>query len=157
NLIRVIAAGEWNIGQAPRLNKLLLNSNLSGAPEAEIDGSGITDLDTAGAWLLLRTKRELEQRGAKGRKVLFPDRDQPLVSRMEEDHDAPPVTHAPHPRGFVYLLERMGRGTVHALRQGYEMLGFLGRVAIETVEAILAPRRELPVPAFIKQIEETGL
>ena len=37
------------------------------------------------------------------------------------------------------------------------MLGFLGRVTVETIEAILAPRRELPVPAFVKQIEETGL
>ena len=51
----------------------------------------------------------------------------------------------------------MGRGTMHALRQGYDMLGFLGRVTVETIEAILAPRRELPVPAFFSQIEETGL
>jgi phospholipid/cholesterol/gamma-HCH transport system permease protein len=37
------------------------------------------------------------------------------------------------------------------------MVGFLGRVTVETFEAILAPRRELPFPALIHQIEETGL
>jgi phospholipid/cholesterol/gamma-HCH transport system permease protein len=37
------------------------------------------------------------------------------------------------------------------------MLGFLGRITVETTEAVLSPRRELPVPAFVRQVEETGI
>jgi phospholipid/cholesterol/gamma-HCH transport system permease protein len=37
------------------------------------------------------------------------------------------------------------------------MLGFLGRVTVETAEAIIRPWRELPWPAFLNQIEETGI
>jgi len=46
---------------------------------------------------------------------------------------------------------------MHVLHQSYEIVGFLGRVSVETWEAITSPRRELPFPAFIQQIEETGL
>jgi phospholipid/cholesterol/gamma-HCH transport system permease protein len=156
-LVRIVAAGEWVIGQAQRLDGLLRQADFGDAREAQIDGSGLTDLDTAGAWLLLRSKRELEQVGVRVSKFTLADRYAPLVKTMEEDQPALPVKHAPHPRGFVYFLERLGKGTAGALHQGYEMLGFLGRVTIETTEAILAPRRELPWPAFVKQIEETGL
>src|SRR5439155_25420164 len=40
---------------------------------------------------------------------------------------------------------------------GYALLGFLGRITVEAIEAVLAPRRELPLPYFVRQIEETGL
>ncbi len=157
NLLRLVPTGEWDVGQSPRLDELLRNADLRGAGEAEIDGSGLTELDSAGAWLLLRTKRELEQAGIRTQKFALPSKYMPLVQTMEEDHVAPPVKHAPHEHGFRYFLERVGRGTMHALNQGYALLGFLGRVTVETIEAILAPRRELPFPAFVRQIEDTGL
>lgn len=156
-VLRVVPTGEWNVGQSPRLDLLTHAVQAQGTREADIDGSGITELDSAGAWLLLRTKRQLEDSGVKVRSFTFPPRYSPLVDTMEAEHLAPPVSHAPHPKGFVYFLERVGRGTMHALGQGYAMLGFLGRVTVETTEAVLAPRRELPVPAFFRQIEETGL
>ena len=125
--------------------------------EAEIDGSGITELDSAGAWLLLREKRDLEEAGVRIRGFALPDRYAPLLAKMEEEHLGPPLKRAAPRGGFVHFLEGFGRGTMHALGQGYGMLGFLGRVTVEATEALLAPRRELPVPAFVRQIEETGL
>jgi phospholipid/cholesterol/gamma-HCH transport system permease protein len=62
-----------------------------------------------------------------------------------------------HPFTIEGYLERIGRSTVHVLHQTYDLVGFLGRVSIETWEAITSPRRELPFPAFVQQIEETGL
>src|SRR5580765_5435563 len=157
NLLRLVPTGEWNVGQSPRLDSLLQAVRPEGAREAEIDGSKVTDLDSAGAWLLLRSKHELESAGVRIRGFALPDRYTPLVQTMEAGHLGPPVKHAVPPHGFVYFLERIGRGTSHALSQGYGMLGFLGRVTVETIEAVLSPRRELPVPAFVRQIEETGL
>lgn len=154
--IRLVPAGEWNVGQSPRLDDLLHKLDFRGAREAEIDGSGITEMDSAGAWLLLRTRHEMEQAGVRVQKFALPEHYMPLLRTMESDSFAP-VVHAPHPRGFTVFVERIGKGTVHALNQGYDLLGFLGRVTVETTEAILAPRRELPAPAFVRQIEETGL
>ena len=156
-LLRLLPTGEWNIGQAPRLDLLLHDVRANGAREAEIDGSGISELDTAGAWLLLRTKDELEKAGVRVRGLQVPQRYASLVQTMESEHIAAPAQRMPPRRGFAPFLDRLGRGTVQALAQGYGMLGFLGRVTVETTEAVLAPRRELPIPAFVRQIEETGV
>ena len=152
---RLVCVGDWTVSELTELDDELRALDIKGARELEIDGSGITSLDSGGAWLLLRTKREAEKFGAKPQ-LAIPDKYKPLLDTMEAGHSAPPVTHPPH-TGFRGLLERTGEGTVHALRQGYDLLGFLGRIAVETVEAAVAPRRELPFPAFIHQIEETGV
>ncbi|HEY2069597.1 MAG TPA: MlaE family lipid ABC transporter permease subunit [Rhizomicrobium sp.] len=154
--VRLVASGDWTMPEIPRLDRELRKLDFGDAREAEIDGTAITGLDSAGAWLLLRSKRELESGGAKVTAFAIPERYKPLFDTMESDHTAPPVKHAPH-RGLLGLLERTGRGTVQSMRQGYDLLGFLGRVTVETWEAIMSPRRELPWPAFIHQIEETGV
>jgi phospholipid/cholesterol/gamma-HCH transport system permease protein len=156
-VLRLLPVGEWNVGQSPRLDGVLRGVHPEGIREVEIDGSGIRELDSAGAWLLLRTRREFEQSGVRVRKFSLPEQYLPLVRTMEADLVAAPVRPTPSPRGFRQFLFELGRGTMHALGQGYAMLGFLGRVTVEATEAVLAPRRELPAPAFVRQIEETGL
>jgi phospholipid/cholesterol/gamma-HCH transport system permease protein len=155
NRLHVIFTGDWTISEVSHMDLELARINLGSAREVEIDGSNVGAMDSAGAWLLLRTKREAENAGAKVT-LTVPEKYQALLDTMERDHTAPPVTHPPH-RGMMGLLERTGEGTMLVLRQGYDLLGFLGRVTIETVEALLAPKRELPFTALVHQIEETGV
>lgn len=152
---RLVCVGDWTVSELSDLDAQLSAIDLKGLRDLEIDAGAITSLDSGGAWLLLRTKRAADKAGTKATLTL-PEKYHPLLETMDSGHTAPPVTHPPH-KGLRGLLERTGEGTVQALRQGYDLLGFLGRVAVETVEAFLAPRRELPFPAFIHQIEETGL
>jgi phospholipid/cholesterol/gamma-HCH transport system permease protein len=153
---RLVVSGDWTVPEVPRLDNELNRLDFGGVRDVEIDGSGLGHLDSAGAWLLLRTKQDIERGGGRVTNFTYPDHYKSLIETMERDHTAPPVTHPPH-KGFVGLLERMGHSTVHALQRGYEMVGFLGRITVETFEAIISPRRELPWPAFIHQIEETGV
>ena len=155
NRVRLTFTGDWTISEVSHMDPEVARLDIGGAREVEIDGSGIGAMDSAGGWLLLRTKREAETAGAKVT-LTVPEKYKALLDTMERDHTAPPVSHPQH-RGMLGLLERTGEGTMHVLRQGYDLLGFLGRVTIETVEALLAPRRELPFPALVHQIEETGL
>jgi phospholipid/cholesterol/gamma-HCH transport system permease protein len=155
NRVHVIFTGDWTISEVSHMDLELARIDLGNAREVEIDGSNVGAMDSAGAWLLLRTKREAENAGAKVT-LTVPEKYQALLDTMERDHTAPPVTHPPH-RGMIGLLERTGEGTMLVLRQGYDLLGFLGRVTIETVEALLAPKRELPFTALVHQIEETGV
>jgi phospholipid/cholesterol/gamma-HCH transport system permease protein len=155
NRVRLICEGDWTITEATRLDHELKAIDIGDAREVEIDGSKLTSLDSAGAWLLLRSKREAEAAGAKATLTL-PDKYHALLETMEREHTAPPVEHPAH-GGLLGVLERTGEGTVMALRQGYDLLGFLGRITVEAIEAVLAPRRELPIPALVNQIEETGL
>jgi phospholipid/cholesterol/gamma-HCH transport system permease protein len=156
-LFRIVATGDWVISETPRLDKELSHLRLTSARDVEIDGSGINLLDSAGAWLLLRTKHIFEESGRQITGFTVPPHYSALVDLIESEHTGGPVDPHGHHHNLTALLERMGRATVHIGRQGYDFLGFLGRVTVEALEAIWSPRRELPFPALIHQIEETGV
>jgi len=157
NAVRFIAGGDWITSEIARLDRESQNPATSGAGEAEIDASGITALDSGGMWLLLRMKYALEANRIRVTRFSLPERYAPLLSAVERDGPVEPLAPKRQPHSLQHFLERTGKGAMHALRQGYDMVGFLGRVTVETTEAILEPRRELPFPALIHQIEETGL
>lgn len=155
--LRVIAGGEWIVPEAARLDRELRALGIAGVRDAEIDGSAIVRLDSSGACLLLRTKRQFEAAGVRVSVLRVPERYGPLLAAMEHRTAWEPVEGALRRMTFGDFLERIGRSTVHILKQCHDFLGFLGRITIETVEAFLVPHRELPFPALINQIEETGL
>jgi phospholipid/cholesterol/gamma-HCH transport system permease protein len=154
-LLRIVAGGTWTVRNAPQLDGELHRYQFGDAPEAEIDASKIDGLDSAGAWLLVRTKRLLEERGARVRSFLYPDVYAPLVHTVEHEHKAPPVTILRR-HSFRHVLERIGRETIHGLMQGLRMLDYLGRVTVETLEAFFVPRGHLKFAALVHQVEETG-
>jgi phospholipid/cholesterol/gamma-HCH transport system permease protein len=155
-LARLIAEGEWTVRDASRLDSELRRLNLGDVNEAVVDGNGIKLLDSAGAWLLLRAKRNIEASGKHVREFLLPDIYAPLLNTIEHEHIAPAVVIEPR-HGFLVLVERVGRATVETGQQGYRMLGYLGRFTIELMEAIFQPRGNLRVPALFTQIEEIGI
>lgn len=153
---RLVLQGDWLVGEAARMDEALTSLDVAGISRLAIDGSKIDRLDSAGAWLTLRTRRRLEAKGISVKEVLLPANYRALYQRLESEALAPAAPH-PRRRTFSDFLEQVGRGTTHVFRQTYDLVGFLGRVAVETWEVILAPRHELPLPAFVQQIEETGL
>jgi phospholipid/cholesterol/gamma-HCH transport system permease protein len=153
---RLVLGGEWIVAEAARMDVALQALKPGDLHEVIIDGSGITLLDSAGAWLVLRTKRQFEARHITVRDVILPEHYRTLFKTLETEALAPEVL-PPRPFTIESYLERIGRGTMHVVHQTYDLVGFLGRVSIEAWEAILSPRRELPFPAFIQQIEETGV
>jgi phospholipid/cholesterol/gamma-HCH transport system permease protein len=153
---RLVLEGDWVVGEAARMDVALDTLDSRGVTEAAIDGRNIDRLDSAGAWLILRTRRSLETQGIRVSGVALPESYAGLYQRLEKEAVVPSAAGARR-QTFTDFLERIGRGTMHVGRQTYDLVGFLGRVTVETWEAILAPRHELPLPAFIQQIEETGL
>jgi phospholipid/cholesterol/gamma-HCH transport system permease protein len=153
---RLVLGGEWIVAEAARMDVALRALKSGDLHEVIIDGSAITLLDSAGAWLILRAKRGFETRHVPVKDVILPEHYRTLFERLETDALSPEVL-PPHVFTIEGYLERIGRGTMHVLRQAYDLVGFLGRVSVEAWEAALSPRRELPFPAFIQQIEETGV
>ena len=153
--MRLVFGGDWVTDEAAALDPQLRALD-AGAPEVELDGGEIRRLDSAGAWLLLRTKRKLEDAGVRVRAFSFPPGYAPLFDALEREPPPQAHVHAPH-RPLSDLLARIGRGTDEFFQQAYRLLGFLGRVTVETTEAFLRPDRELPWPSFVNQIEETGV
>ncbi len=152
---RLIVGGRWLISEARRLDPLMKTIDPNGSARVEFDCKALEQLDTVGAWLLLRTKRVLVQKGFKFGVVNVRDEYRALVHTIDHDCTAPPVE-LPPPHTFIDRLARIGRAQIHALQQAYELIGFFGLVAFETVATILKPRR-LRVAALFRQVEETGV
>jgi phospholipid/cholesterol/gamma-HCH transport system permease protein len=155
-LLRLVAEGEWTTRDAASLDARLQALHIGDAPDVEIDGMGLDRIDSAGAWLLVRTKREWEQRGKRVGPIALPALYGPLLHAVEHEHTAPPVV-IQNRHTFQAFVERVGKATIHGLQQGIGILGYIGRVTVETTEAIYHPRGNLRVAALFHQIEETGL
>ena len=152
---KLAMGGAWTIAESARLDRELNALTLSPGI-TEIDASKISRLDRSGAWLLLRTRRGLEAAGAKISSFSLPELYQPLLKNLDQPRKAEPHK-SRIPPGFRGRLYKIGRATVHAYTQGVEMLAYLGRVTVESGEAIIKPRGNLRVAALFHQVEETGI
>ena len=83
--------GAWTIQEAPRLDGELRGLDTSGKGAITIDASPLERLDSAGAWLLLRTKRALESAGRTVSALKLPDLYTQLLDNLDQGHKAPPV------------------------------------------------------------------
>lgn len=154
--MRLVAGGDWITTEVSPLDAPLDRLKFGGITRFEFDGSAINRLDSAGAWLLLRTKLALQDAGVGSVAILLPDKLVGMFNTVEQVHVAPPVEGRKRRDLRGYLAE-VGEYTFELLRQSYALLSFIGRVTVEAVEGLLRPTREIPWPAFVKQIEETGL
>jgi phospholipid/cholesterol/gamma-HCH transport system permease protein len=149
--------GDWLLATVAELDRRLRALDLPSGRQVMLDLAGIDRLDTAGAWLLKRTDKELAARGnavavANVRASLAPLLDQVWT------HEA--GTPLPHPvpdhhclSGFV---ARIGEISLILLRRFYSMIGFGGLVAVTFLKLLQHPRR-LRVPALIAQMEQAGV
>jgi phospholipid/cholesterol/gamma-HCH transport system permease protein len=151
---QLAVGGAWTIAESARLDKELSALKLEGP--VTIDASKISRLDSAGAWLLLRTRRTLEGASAKGSDLRLPDLYRPLLETLDQ-----PRKSEPHksriPPGFRGRLYKIGRTATHTFFLALSMLGYLGRVTVETIEAFAKPKHNLRVAAIFNQVEETGI
>jgi phospholipid/cholesterol/gamma-HCH transport system permease protein len=152
------AAGDWLVTEAAALDRRLraLDLPAAGRPVV-IDAAGIERLDTAGAWLLLRTEREL---AARGNTVTLSNLRPSLTPLFEQLRARDVMSPPPHPIPahyfFTGFLERLGEVTIGILRRGYSILGFAGLVFVTMLRLLRHPGR-LRLRATIRQMEQTGL
>ncbi len=110
--LRLAASGVWTVAEAERLDAELRRfaTPAPGTRRASIDLSGIQRLDTAGAWLLHRTAKDLAQQGVD---VVYtgigPSREI-LIGEVERS-DMPPAP----PRREAPVLKRLVNDTGEAV------------------------------------------
>jgi len=148
--------GNWTIRESARLDAELGALSPGRAATIAIDATRIEKLDSAGAWLLLRTKRALEASGKKVGDLALPERYRPLLENLGQARKAP-ARRPQRPHSFRRRLYRIGKATVEDGQQGWRMLGYLGRVTVETLEAFTSPKTNLRFAALVTQVEETGI
>lgn len=151
------AEGQWLVAAAAELDHRLHALTLPTGRRVILDATGIERLDTAGAWLLLRTEHDL---AARGNSVELANLRPGLVPLFEQLRERGAVAPLPHPipphHTFVGFLARMGEVTIAIVRRGYSIVGFGGLVFVTTMRLLRRPRR-LRAAATVRQMEVTGL
>jgi phospholipid/cholesterol/gamma-HCH transport system permease protein len=151
------AAGEWLVATAGDLDRRLRALEVSDHRRVTIDLAGIHRIDTAGAWLLLRTERDLSARGnaveIRNLAPIFT----PLFDQVRAGGMLGAVSH-PRPRhhSLVGFIARIGEIVLTLIGRTYNVFGFVGLVASTVLRLVLRPRR-LRLAATFAQMEQTGV
>jgi phospholipid/cholesterol/gamma-HCH transport system permease protein len=130
-------AGAWTVRTIADIEPRLAHAPWPTAGEVAIDASGVSLLDTTGAWLLHRTVRELAARGCTAHIVgLRPE----FASLLEliASREIPLALPAPRVPG---RLERLGRHAWAAVTGSVGYLAFVGESALAMLGALRHPQR----------------
>lgn len=151
------ATGEWLVETAADLDRRLQGIEAPTGKRVTLDLAGIDRLDTAGAWLLLRTEHDLTARGNTVEMRNLRPNFEPLIGQVRTAGFVPP---APHPRPAHHtiagFIARIGEVSLGLIARAYSILGFFGLVSTTAVRLARHPRR-LSVTAIVAQMEQTGV
>jgi phospholipid/cholesterol/gamma-HCH transport system permease protein len=152
----IAAGGRWVLATAAELDLRLRAVTPGSASSVVIDLAGIVALDTAGAWLVLRTQQALAGGGRSVGLANLGARFQPLMHQVE-DSDRRDSFDRP-PRGYRLgdFTARIGRITIGLVRRGGELLGFVGLISIIAFRALRRPGR-IRFTALVSHMERTGV
>ena len=151
------ASGEWLVGTAADLDRRLRGIEAPKGGRVLLDLTGIVRLDTAGAWLLLRTEHDLSERGnAVEMRNLRPSFE-PLIDQVRAAGIVAPARHLrPAHHTIAGFIAHSGEVSLGLITRAYSILGFFGLVSTTAVRLARYPRR-LPVTAIVAQMEQTGV
>lgn len=151
------AEGNWLVATAAQLDRSLHSLDLPRGQQVTLDLSGIERLDTAGAWLLLRTGHDLAARGNAVALANVPPGFGPLMDQVRARGGAVPLPDPipPH-HTLVGFVARIGEISIALSRRGISMLGFGGLVAIAVGTLLRHPGR-MRATATAVQMEQTGV
>ena len=153
--IIVRAGGEWLIDHASLLDPQCKAAAEFRGKTVDIDLSAITKMDTLGAWLVHRTRKQLEACRStvhlSGLQVEF----NALLERVSKDA-RPEKMSLPEVSSVIRILEDTGKGTLHILTNLGTFLSFVGLVVSRLAGSIRQPSR-LRLAPTVHQIEVVGL
>ena len=151
------ATGEWLVATAADLDRRLRGIEVPRGGRVLLDLTGIDRLDTAGAWLLLRTEHDLTAAGniveMRNLRASF----EPLIDQVRTAGFVPPARHPrPAHHTIAGFIARIGEISVGLIARAYSILGFFGVVCATAVRLARQPHR-LNVTAIVAQMEQTGV
>lgn len=130
-------AGRWNAQGLGGLPAQIAGLQLPPAAPLVADASGLTALDTGGAWMLQKLLRRLQDAGCsvtvQGLQPAF----EGLLALTVLPPAAPPVPPKPTPSA----LEGMGRRSAAVAEEGLALLSFVGETALTFGRGVLQPSR----------------
>ncbi|TWA92843.1 phospholipid/cholesterol/gamma-HCH transport system permease protein [Azospirillum brasilense] len=152
---RLTALGHWDLKAAGDLSGTLDRFALDGGGAVSLDLSRLDAMDTVGAYLLSTLSDRLKAAGHGVDLSAIRPEHAALFDAVREV-GPPPVERAETHHPILDMLERTGRTAVDGLREGRDLLSFLGLITITFGRLIVNPRR-LRFRSVMFHIEQTGL
>ena len=144
--------GEWTISHIGRQEKSL--KKLSIDAHILFDGSKISKLDTAGAWLIFRTQQALQQQKVTVSFENFTAEHMSLF-HMIADYSKQSLSYPTHLL-FASFLVRIGKRTCQTFNHAFTFLSFVGETSLALLQALLLPHR-IRWRALLANIQTAGL
>ena len=153
--LRVIAGGSWETGALSALDGGLRRLAREPVRFASIDLSAVDSMDTAGAWVLYRTRRDLRARGVAAEFEGVDRSHADLLARVEKgDVEQTLVRDELHP--VIALIAHIGEASLAVFHECASLLSFLGVTVITLGRSIIRPRR-IRFTSLVSHIEQVGL
>ena len=151
----VEAGGTWDVASVGRLDADLRAFTAGPGADVVIDIAAVERLDTAGAWLLHRTRTALTAAGART-EIVRARPDHQIMLDQVAANDRPCEIVPPSGNAVVELLAHLGRATLEALEEAAQVLSFFGLVLVTLGRTLLRPGR-LRFTSLVYHMEEVGL
>ena len=153
----IVASGAWVNERAGALDRALRKIEARGARSIVFDLGELTQLDTAGAWLLTRTRHFLSAGGATVELVNVGDAFAPLLGHLARSDALPALPSVnPPPYRFGDYTARIGRISLRLLAVAGRLVGFLGLVCVVALRTLGRPGRFRFAPLVV-HMERAGL
>jgi len=148
-------SGDWVVATIGAVDSRLRALNKLTAREMIIDLSQVGRVDTAGAFVVDRTREQAEVDGIAVR-VVGAGADFAALLRSIQENEEFCEVEPPPVNGLLLALDRVGETVYGIYRQCITLVGLTGYVLFAIGRAILNPRR-FRLVAIISHMERTGL
>ena len=149
------ASGPWNVENLAAIDATVRRLPPTGTGAVRIDLSGLSALDTAGAWLVDRLRQTLEADGGPVQTVGARPEHKLLLRKVAESfrpcEEAPPAGNP-----LLRLVEHVGEATLTVLDTAATYVSFLGRAFLTLVRGLIHPRR-LRLTSVTFHVEQVGI
>ncbi|MCH9671364.1 MAG: MlaE family lipid ABC transporter permease subunit [Gammaproteobacteria bacterium] len=152
----VLIAGDWTTDELTTLDALVsdFNPGATLSASASIDLSGLSTLDTNGAWLVHKLRARL-QAGSKGALPIVgaSHEHQALIALIDANTPTPEAdTSPPRPN----WLHQLGKASADASAHAVGLLSFVGEVTLSLLKSVLRPASWRP-GAILSVIQQAGV
>jgi phospholipid/cholesterol/gamma-HCH transport system permease protein len=146
--------GAWTLSHANDLDQAT-TALKSGAGAVTLDLAAVEAMDTAGAWLIMRSAERAAAGGAKVQWIQPPEALMPLFQRVL-DAGPEPAEKVKQRVLFLDWLADLGKATETVLKESLDLIAFFGSL-VETLGRIIVKPRRLRWVSVVSHIERTGL
>jgi phospholipid/cholesterol/gamma-HCH transport system permease protein len=149
------ASGDWTVGSCTRLDQALRKFSPAQMRQVLFDLANVERLDTAGAWLAVRTLLEAKAAGIAGSFRGVKSDHAVLLQRVADVGELPAL--APQP-GFslVDILARMGKAVITFGKEARGLIGFFGAMLFAFGRVLRRPSH-IRFTSLVSNIEQHGL